>query len=73
MSAAMDQPVNIQQGTFNSFNYTMANHRLKQPDWPSFYPRDTDASLLTDIVLSHARDWLAELRVSAAAAVLVPM
>ena len=51
----------------------MVNHRLKQPDWLSLYPRDTDASLLTDIVLSHARDRLAELRVSDAATDSAPM
>ena len=51
----------------------MVNHRLKQPDWLSLYPRDTDESLLTDIVLSHARDRLAELRVSDAATDSAPM
>ena len=50
----------------------MVNDRLKQPDWLSLYPRDTDASLLTDIVLSHARDQLAELSVTDAATVSAP-
>ena len=46
----------------------MVDYQLKQPSGCRCrYPRDTDASLLTDIVLSHARDWLAELRVSTAA------
>ena len=42
--------------------------------WPlllSIYPQDTDASLLTGIVLTHAK--LAELGVSAAAAVSAPL
>ena len=49
------------------------NHRLKMPDWLSLYPRGTDASMLTDIVVTHAREKLAELRVSKAAAVSAPL
>ena len=77
----MDQPVQWQEGTLNGCHNTntaitrwWVDYRLKQPSGCRCrYPRDTNASLLTDIVLSHARDWLAEPRVSSAATVSAPM